>query len=138
MHPFIEANQKYEDQLANWFKSLLGISSATLAILVSLMPEQAVVGVAKYSLITCWISLAITIFFTLISSYRSVNNAKMELAAQSNSLFHNDQEVLKKCRKMISGGKRISALIKASQVLAASGFALSFVSLAVFACAQTI
>jgi hypothetical protein len=134
----VNAVQEYEEKLATWFKSLLGISSAALAVLVSLLPSQDVLGVAKYALITCWISLAVTILFTLLASYRSVHKASMELAAVSNLVFRNDSEILARGRKMIHRGKQLSPVLKFSQWMSVTGFASSFVSLAVFACAQTL
>lgn len=135
---WIKAVEGYEEKLGTWFKSLLAISSAALAVLVSLMPTEQVSGIARIALLVCWVALAVTILFALLASYRSVHKAGMELAIISKLMLQNDPKAQEKSTQMITRGKQLSPLLSFSQWVSVVGFGVSFVSLAVFACAQTL
>ena len=137
MHPFIEASKEYETLFAGWFKNLLGISTGALAVLVSLMPKEHPPCPDKYFLAVCWITLILSILFSLIASFRQTILARVNLDFQQAQLKMSRDEAGKQITSESLSSVLKMCLIFYFQCIAIISFCLSFISLAIYAILRT-
>ena len=137
-HPLTEASKEYENLFEGWFKNLLGISTGALALLVSLMPKEQLPRPDKYFLAVCWMTLILSILFSLIASFRRIILARVNLDFQSAQLNKpKDKSEYKIASGLLSPRMKLR-LIGLCQVVAIISFCVSFISLAIYALLRTL